>query len=99
MSTMRDIVESYITRGLQVVFWPGVGEWKGPREKNWIDKQYTIADYHEGDRVGIMHGVEMAPGRYVVDVDIDWSPGIDIAKMMLPVTHFIWGRKSKKVSH
>lgn len=100
MTSARDVVQSYIDRGFQVVFWPGVGnDWKGPREPGWIDKRYTIADYHEGDRVGIMHGVEVAPGRYVVDVDIDWGPGVEIAKAMLPGTQFIWGRASKRVSH
>lgn len=95
----QDIVQSYLDRGLQLVFWPGTGDWKGPREKNWIDKTYSLDDYHEGDRVGIMHGVELEPGRFVVDVDIDYAPGVEIATAMLPVTQFIWGRTSKKISH
>ncbi len=98
--TGRDIVQSYIDRGLQIVTWPGIGnEWKGPRETNWQDKKYTIDDYQEGHRVGIMHGVEMSPGRFVVDVDIDYGPGVEIAKALLPSTQFVWGRASKRVSH
>lgn len=97
--TGREIVENYIARGFQLVFWPGTADWKGPREKDWIDRRYTLADYSEGDRVGIMHGVELSPGRYVVDVDIDYAPGAEIAKAMLPATQFVWGRPSKRVSH
>lgn len=97
--TPREVIQSYIDKGFQLVFWPSTGDWKGPREKNWIDKRYTIEDYHDGDRVGIMHGVEVSPGKYLVDVDVDWGPGVEIAKAMLPVTQFIWGRTSKRVSH
>ena len=95
----RALVQSYLDRGFQLVFWPGTNDWKGPHEKNWIEKTYTIADYHEGDRVGIMHGVELSPGKYVIDVDIDYGPGVEIAKAMLPITQFIWGRTSKSLSH
>jgi predicted P-loop ATPase len=99
----REIVESYISRGLKLVFWPGDNDWKGPRTKHWlkeaVEGRYTIDDYHDGDRVGILHGVEISPRRYVVDVDIDWSPGAKIAMAMLPKTQFIWGRASKKYSH
>lgn len=93
------LIQSYLDRGLQLVFWPDTADWKGPREKNWIDKRYTLADYKPGCRVGIMHGVELSPGKYVVDVDIDYGPGVEIAKAMLPITQFIWGRTSKQVSH
>ncbi len=97
--TPRAVVQSYIEQGFQVVFWPGTGDWKGPREKDWINKRYTLADYAEGDRVGIMHGVEITPGKFVVDVDVDWGPGVEIAKALLPLTQLIWGRTSKRVSH
>ena len=80
----RDLVESYLDRGLKLCFWPGTGDWKGPRERDWLEKakagQYTLADYKEGDRVGILHGVEASPGKFVVDVDIDWGPGVEVAK-------------------
>lgn len=97
--TPREVVQSYFDQGFKLVFWPDAGNLKGPVEKGWIDKPYTLADYHEGDRVGIMHGVEIAPGKFVVDVDIDWGPGVEVAKALLPVTEFIWGRTSKRVSH
>ena len=100
--TGRQQVEGYLNRGFKLVFWPNEGDWKGPHGKEavgWLDKQYTIDDYTEGDRVGIMHGVEITPGRFVVDVDIDWGPGVEIAKALLPSTQFVWGRPSKRVSH
>jgi predicted P-loop ATPase len=99
--TGREQVQRFIADGFRLVFWPDKEDWKGPREPGWIDHHYTIDDYHEGDRVGIMHGVEMATGtgRYVVDVDVDWAPGVEIAKAMLPATGFVWGRPSKRVSH
>lgn len=106
----RAVVEGYLSRGLRVVFWPDKEEWKGPREPNWLERPYTIDDYHgptesyAGDRVGIMHGVPLphaegeAP-KYVVDVDIDYGPLVNVAVAMLPATQFIWGRASKKISH
>lgn len=101
-STPQEIVASYLERGLKIVTWPAVGEAKGPSGLDavgWLDREYTLDDYHEGYRVGLMHGVEITPGRYVVDVDIDYGPGVNIALAMLPMTQFVWGRASKKVSH
>ncbi len=103
MTPSQQLVKTYVDRGLKLVFWSGVGEAKGPREKNWLERAsaggYASSDYKEGDRVGIMHGVEVSPGRFAVDVDIDWGPGVEVAKALLPVTQFIWGRPSKRVSH
>lgn len=99
--TSQELVQSYLDRGLRLVFWSGTGELKGPREKDWLEKASAghYKDYKDGDRVGIMHGVELSPGRYVVDVDIDWSPGINIAIALLPKTEFVWGRTTKRISH
>lgn len=99
MTSPREVVQSYIDRGFQIVTWPDNADWKGPREKNWTDRRYTLDDYHEGMRVGIMHGVEVAPGRFLIDVDIDYGEGVEIAKALLPATQMIWGRPSKRVSH
>lgn len=101
--TGREIVQQYLDRGFKLVFWPAVGDQKGPREAGWLEKgaagQYDITHYKEGYRVGILHGVELTPGRFVVDVDIDWGQGVEIAKALLPATQFIWGRTSKRISH
>ena len=32
-------------------------------------------------------------------MDLDWSPGSLIAQSLLPITSFVFGRASKKVSH
>jgi hypothetical protein len=98
-ASKRDVVKGYLERGFRIVTWPDKADWKGPREAGWIDKTYTIDDYKEGDRVGIVHGVELAPGKFLVDVDIDWGPGVEVAKALLPSTQMVWGRASKKVSH
>jgi hypothetical protein len=95
----REIVASYIEQGYRPVFWPAKGDQKGPTEPGWNQRAYTLADYHEGDRVGLMTGVEIAPGQFLTDIDIDWAPGIDMALQFLPPTQFIVGRPSKKVSH
>lgn len=101
--TSRETVQSYLDRGMKLVFWPGANDWKGPREPDWLAKAragtYTIDAYHDGDRVGILHGVEISPGKFIVDVDIDYAGGVEIAKALLPLTQFIWGRTSKRVSH
>lgn len=100
--TDRQIVETYLTRGYRLVFWPATGEWKGPREKGWLEKAlaggYTLEGYKEGDRVGIVHGDETA-GGYRVDLDVDWAPGANIARALLPPTRFMWGRRSKPLGH
>ena len=60
---------------------------------------YTPADYHEGDRNGLLMGFEIAPGRFLFDADIDWKEGYAIAAALLPQTDFVYGRASKWVSH
>lgn len=97
--TGREVVQEYLDRNYRVVFWPAEGDQKGPTEKGWTTRTYGIADYHEGDRVGIMTGTEVTPGRFLIDVDLDWAPGSLIAQLLLPVTSFVFGRESKKVSH
>jgi predicted P-loop ATPase len=97
--TPREIVARYVESGYRIVLWPEIGDEKGPREVDWQHKPKTLADYHDGDRVGIMTGTEIAPGRYAVDVDIDWAPGSLIAQAMLLATPFVFGRARKKVSH
>lgn len=101
----HDLVKSYLDKGLQIVTWPdaidpdtGQGQ-KGPKEKEWNEKKYTIADYKEGYRVGLKHGIEVSPGKFAVDIDIDWGAGVDIAMALLPMTQFLWGRASKRISH
>lgn len=94
-----DIVQKYLDRHYRIVVWPHIGDSKGPREPDWPKKQYTLADYSEGYRVGILTGTEVSPGHYLHDVDIDWAAGSLIAQKLLPATNFVFGRASKKISH
>jgi hypothetical protein len=102
-STPREVVQAYFESGFHPVFWPAVGDAKGPHEKGWNSKDkinsYTLADYSEDKRVGLMTGGEVKPGRFLHDVDIDWAPGAKIALNFLPATDFVFGRPSKTISH
>lgn len=97
--TAREVVQAYADKHLKFVLWPGVGDVKGPNTKDWPNQPATPQDYKDGDRVGILLGTELSPGRYVHDVDIDWAPGYSVAAAFLPKTEFIYGRASKRVSH
>lgn len=97
--TAREVIERYFSDNFQVVFWPATGDQKGPKEKDWPRKPAKLADWKDGTRVGILTGVEISPGKFLHDVDIDWAPGYPIAAAFLPRTDFIYGRASKRVSH
>jgi len=95
----QDVVKSYLARGMRVVYWPAIGDAKGPRFEGWPNATYPLEDFQPGFRVGLLTGVEISPGKFLHDVDIDWSPGAVIAQAMLPPTDFVFGRPSKRVSH
>jgi predicted P-loop ATPase len=95
----RALVASYFARGYRPVFWPGNGDAKGPTQKGWPQTVYTLADYREGCRVGLLLGTAVSSGRHLSDVDVDWAPGAAIAIHLLPPTEFVFGRASKPVSH
>jgi len=95
----RAIVEEYEARNWRFIVWPQIGDTKGPKETNWTNKKYSLEDYHEGNRVGLLTGQEVAPGEYLHDVDIDWTPGLTMAAKALPASGFIFGRTSKPISH
>lgn len=97
--TPRELVQAYYDRNFQLVFWPAIGDAKGPKEKDWPLHPKKPEDYKEGYRVGILTGTEIAPDRFIHDVDIDWTPGSLIAQQLLPPTSMVYGRASKRVSH
>ncbi len=99
MPTAHEIVEWYFAANFRPIFWPTVGDEKGPKEKDWTQRTYTINDYSDGWRVGLLTGTEVTPGRFLHDVDIDWSHGSAIAQKFLPPTGFYYGHYSKPVSH
>lgn len=97
--TNTEIVEEYFRRGYRVVFWAANGADKGPKVNGWQNKVTTIDDYKPGYRVGLITGVEVAPGKFLHDIDIDWGPGATVAGKLLPATRFVYGRAGKKLSH
>lgn len=97
--TERELVVRYFEMGFRLTFWPQIGDDKGPRREGWPQECQTIDDYREGHRVGALTGVEIEPGTFLHDVDVDWTPGSMIAQAMLPPTSFVYGRPSKKISH
>lgn len=94
-----EIVKAYFDQNMRVVYWPDVGTQKGPTEKEWPHKPRSLDEYNEQQRVGLITGTEVTPGKHLIDVDIDWHPGASIALKFLPHTNFVYGRASKKVSH
>ncbi len=95
----RHIVEWYYANGFDPVFWKANGDSKGPHESGWPGKTYTPSDYQEGYRAGLKTGVELSPGKFFHDIDIDWAAGAQIALALLPATAFLYGRASKRISH
>jgi hypothetical protein len=89
----------YLAHGYRIVTWPGVGDAKGPTTKGWPSHPFTQADYHRGDRVGLLLGTEISPGKFLHDVDIDWAPGALIAQNLLPPSGFVFGHGAKRISH
>jgi len=95
----REIVKSFLDAGFRICVWAQIGADKGPRLNEWQLKTYTLDDYKEGNRVGLLSGVEISPGKFNIDVDIDWAAGSVIAQHLLPPTGFIYGRPGKRISH
>jgi predicted P-loop ATPase len=87
----------YVERGFKLVFY--ATKTKGPREKGWNSKECKPEDYQEGQNVGVLLGTEIAPGRFLVDVDFDWPQGIPLAKRLLPGTMFGFGRDTRQLTH
>src|SRR5262245_17469979 len=89
-------VHAYRKRGFKLVFYER-GQ-KFPTDDGWNTREYTDADYIQGGNVGIICGVEISPGTFLVDVDYDWSQSYDFAKALLPETEFEFGRISRHIS-
>jgi hypothetical protein len=92
----RDDVQKLAHRGLRMVFY--ADRTKAPTMPGWTDRNDRPEDYRGGN-VGIFTGVEIAPGRFLADVDFDQPDGLPLVKRILPPTQFGFGRASKKISH
>lgn len=95
----KEIIQFFEDAKFHILMWKPVGNGKFPTEKDWNKKpSKTVADWSEGDQVGILLGTEV-PGGFVTDIDVDWDPGQPIALRLLPRTGFTFGHKSKPTSH
>lgn len=100
------LVKRYTDLNFRLIYWPRHGsdpkDWKGPREASWNDptKSYPLDKYDpETMNLGVITGHEIAPGKYLTDIDLDWAGGLQLAARLLPASQFGFGRKGKKVSH
>ena len=93
-------LRDYAERGFQLVFYDT--RQKGPQGAEavqWQLKDYKIEHYKTGQNVGVKLGTEIQPGKYLVDVDLDWAGGELLAKRLLPPAGFGFGRGQRKITH
>jgi predicted P-loop ATPase len=94
-------LREYLDRGFRLLVFPI--RTKGPNEKSdkgWRDRVFSPGDYHEGKHnIGVFTGTEIEPGKFLVDVDFDWTEGLALAKRIIPRTDFGFGRESRTISH
>jgi len=93
---LPDWLQSYVDRGFRLIYWPRDKEqltWKGPREKNWPEKEYNLEQY-DPDRhnLGVILGTEIKPERYLIDIDFDSPESVLFAPRFFPDTGFAWRR-------
>ncbi len=103
--TDAELLQRYQELGLRLIYWKRHGndpkDWKGPRDVGWNDpaRPYPIEKFDSSSmNIGTITGHEVAPDKFLADVDLDWADGIGLAKL-LPSTGFGFGRKGKKLSH
>jgi hypothetical protein len=90
----------YYDRGFRLIFY-GTKK-KGPEGQEalkWTERSDEAKDWRTGRNVGVFTGHEISDGKYLVDVDFDWSDGLPLAKRIMPATGFGFGRASRTISH
>lgn len=95
-----DWLKKYYERGFRLIFYPS--KQKGPSGQEalkWTERSDTIEDYKPGSNVGTFLGHEIAPGKFLVDIDFDWADGLPLAPSILPDSDFGFGRASRTISH
>lgn len=93
-------LERYYERGFRLVFYQS-GQ-KGPsgaEATKWTERSNKIEDYKPGLNLGTFTGHEISPGKFLADIDFDWSDGLPLAARILPPTGFGFGRPSRTTSH
>lgn len=91
----------YDALGLPMVFWAPNGQKGpgGPEAVGWTSRRNTIGEYRPGLMVGLFTGVSLADGTFLVDIDFDWTEGLQFARERFPATPMMFGRPGKVVSH
>jgi hypothetical protein len=92
-----EILQSYQQKGFQLVFYDT--KTKAPKDKDWPTRDYPPEAYKPGQNVGVKLGTEIQPGKFLVDIDFDWSGGLIFAKRLIPPAGFGFGRATKPISH
>jgi predicted P-loop ATPase len=91
------LIRKYKERKFKLVYYPI--KTKIPQSEGWQEKDAPIEEY-KGQNVGVILGTELSPGHYLVDIDFDWIPGIELSSTTLPRTGFFFGHSpSKPISH
>lgn len=98
-------IDFYAKQGLRLFYWERSGDpkndWKKAVGKTW-NRRESEDDWSKFDptkhNVGTITGYEVKPGRFLADVDIDWSPPRELLSL-LPGSGFVFGRSAKPVSH
>ncbi|WGR70196.1 MULTISPECIES: bifunctional DNA primase/polymerase [unclassified Bradyrhizobium] len=93
------IALGYIKRGWNVL--PLPYRKKAPKDEGWQRRTITQENAHQffGDAPQNI-GVQLGPkSGGLTDVDLDCAEAIEIASAVLPKTHAIFGRASKRHSH
>jgi predicted P-loop ATPase len=91
---------------LNVFFWERRGDpqtdWKRALGVNWNDKStvWNAEDYDPKTmNVGVITGQQLAPGRFLADIDLDGdNPPMPIMNL-LPASGCLFGRPGKFISH
>lgn len=108
MTHTHELLATYQTFGLKLLYWERQGQpkdWKGPGGSEgvgWNDpaRVYPLDQYDPSHmNLGLFTGYEIATGKFLADVDLDWADGIVMAVRLLPHTGLVFGRLGKPVSH
>lgn len=91
----------FLDRGFPLIHYPEKSKAPiGPEAKGWPSRAVRSPEgYIPGKNWGVLLGSEIAPGRFLVDVDFDWALGLPLAKQILPDTGFGFGRAGNEISH
>lgn len=103
--TPKEWIDFYNNWGLKTFFWARSGDpahgWKKADGIQWNRKD-LVQNWDTYDpavhNIGALTGHEIKPGRFLVDVDIDWDPPRELLTLF-PASEFVFGRAGKPVSH